>query len=112
MQIRNAGSSSREINSLLEGKPRHQSALFKPEDGTETTREKYAFNCGKSYQALGEGAVVYPAQRPLRFFANTWHRINGMEQPVAFSVGCTTYRYRSATHTFPYRMFSIMIWKP
>jgi hypothetical protein len=41
-----------------EGQARHKPALLKPEDGCERSREKYAFNSGKSNKAFSESRIL------------------------------------------------------
>src|SRR5678816_3228931 len=63
---------------------RHQSSLFHPEYGAETTAKENSFDGSKCYQALCKTAVLNPAQCPFCFFLHRRYCFNRMKKTVFF----------------------------
>ena len=68
-----------------EGQAWHQSALLKPEDGAERTREEDTLDGSEGDKSLGIWVLrVNPFQSPLCLLGRDWDIRNGLEEEVLF----------------------------
>jgi len=62
----------------------HESPLLEPENTAKRTGEENALDRRKGNESLGKRALADPTQRPIGFFANAIHVIDGVEKVVLF----------------------------
>ena len=66
---------------VAEAKAGHESALLKPEYGTERAQEENAFDSSKCNHLIGVPGIgwVAPFESPVVFVLNAWHCFNCTE---------------------------------